>query len=81
MGISPVATGRIQAMDSLRGLASFQVLIHHALGISILFLSVIEDPHITSSFWINLFIFYPLHIFWAGHEAVIFFFVMSGFVV
>jgi len=77
----PLKTGRIHAMDSLRGLASFQVLIHHALGMSIFLFSVLKNPQpIASSFWTNLFTFSPIHIFWAGHEAVIFFFVMSGFV-
>jgi len=77
----PAKSGRIHAMDSLRGLASLQVLLHHAFGMSILFLGVIGNSNtLHSSFWVNLITFSPLHILWAGHEAVIFFFVMSGFV-
>lgn len=77
-GIKPI---RIHAMDSLRGLASLQVLIHHALGMTILFYGLSGgqyNPQLSPL--LKLLTFSPLHIFWAGHEAVIFFFVMSGFV-
>jgi len=37
------------------------------------------DPHL-ASWWLKIIKFSPLHIFWAGHEAVLFFFVLSGFV-
>jgi peptidoglycan/LPS O-acetylase OafA/YrhL len=77
----PVSSTRIHSMDSLRGIASFQVLLHHVLGVTVLFYGVSPDsinPHF--SFLMNLITYSPLHILWAGPEAVIFFFVMSGFV-
>ncbi|WP_423408376.1 acyltransferase family protein [Heyndrickxia sp. MSNUG] len=57
---------RIKELDSLRGIAALTVIITHCIGI----LTIIpQSLNIT-----------PLHFFWAGHEAVIFFFILSGFV-
>ncbi len=70
---------RIHSMDTIRGLASLEVLIHHSLLMSVVFWEVFYSSAGQVSF-LNLFTFSPLHIFWAGHEAVVLFFVMSGFV-
>ncbi|MGO4270501.1 acyltransferase family protein [Paenibacillus sp. TAF58] len=59
---------RFDELDSLRGLAASSVLLTH------LFL-VIPSAYLLEKFKNS-----PLHIFWAGHEAVILFFVLSGFV-
>lgn len=59
---------RFEELDSLRGLAATTVLIHHlSLVVPIVFLN--ETLKNT-----------PFHILWAGHESVILFFVISGFV-
>lgn len=59
---------RYHQLDSLRGLAAATVLIHHFLFI------------FTGLWWLEMLNYTPLRIFKAGHEAVIFFFVLSGFV-
>ncbi len=57
---------RLEELDSLRGIAALTVVCQHVL------FSVVEVPKIVD--------YSPLHVLWAGHEAVIFFFVLSGFV-
>ncbi|OKP91839.1 hypothetical protein A3844_01625 [Paenibacillus helianthi] len=58
---------RINQLDEIRGLAALSVILSHILTITpFLFQSVLQ--------------FTPLRIFWAGHEAVIVFFLLSGFV-
>src|SRR4051812_48108680 len=65
---------RYQQLDALRGLAALTVVMQH-------FLSVLPsiDGH-SDNAWVNLWKYSPLHITWAGYEAVIFFFILSGFV-
>ncbi|WP_162463190.1 acyltransferase family protein [Paenibacillus psychroresistens] len=65
---------RYQQLDALRGLAALTVVLQH-------FLSVLPsmDAH-SDNAWVNLWKYSPLHITWAGYEAVIFFFILSGFV-
>jgi peptidoglycan/LPS O-acetylase OafA/YrhL len=58
--------GRLEQLDSLRGIAALTVLSQHVL------FSTVEVPASVD--------YTPLHLLWAGHEAVIFFFVLSGFV-
>lgn len=57
---------RHEEIDSLRGIAALAVMISHGLAIFAL-------PS-------NLLDITPLYFLWASHEAVIFFFVLSGFV-
>lgn len=57
---------RYDEIDSLRGIAALTVIISHGLAIFAL-------PG-------NLLDITPLYFFWSSHEAVIFFFVLSGFV-
>jgi peptidoglycan/LPS O-acetylase OafA/YrhL len=63
-------------LDSLRGLAAFTVLITHY---SNLFL-VQAGPFVSAGRAIRLLGFTPLAVLFAGHEAVMLFFVHSGFV-
>ncbi|MGA2323123.1 MAG: acyltransferase [Sedimentisphaerales bacterium] len=63
---------RYYELDSLRGVAAMTVVFHHFLFI----LPSISDNE--KAFW--YFKYTPLHLFWAAHEAVIFFFLLSGFV-
>ncbi|MGO4110176.1 acyltransferase family protein [Paenibacillus sp. YAF4_2] len=59
---------RYGELDSLRGLAALSVVFSHF----IIILSAVT--------WVDSFNYTPFRIFKAGHEAVIFFFVLSGFV-
>lgn len=61
-------TQRLQELDSLRGLAALEVLFSH-------FFSLALFPP-----WFDVLSTTPLGVFWSGHEGVLFFFVLSGFV-
>lgn len=65
---------RLEQLDSLRGLAAISVVIYHALNLTIQNWNNISDPT-----W-RLIFHSPLRIFWSGHQAVIMFFILSGFV-
>jgi peptidoglycan/LPS O-acetylase OafA/YrhL len=58
-------------------MAALSVVFYHSLVMSPLFA---RDPGTHPSTVANLFIHTPLHIVWAGYEAVVFFFVLSGYV-
>lgn len=78
-------TQRYEALDSLRGLAALAVVIHHCLLSSPLFWAVSSgEPPPDASVWavhlIRAVTFSPAHLIWAGGEAVVLFFVLSGFV-
>jgi peptidoglycan/LPS O-acetylase OafA/YrhL len=93
-GSSPASESRVRSLDGLRGLAAFVVLFHHALLASAptlagTYLARIYEydylpipagllPSKGSPGW--LISYSPLHIFWAGPEFVVVFFVLSGFV-
>ncbi|HWT94471.1 MAG TPA: acyltransferase [Solirubrobacteraceae bacterium] len=69
---------RFRQLDSLRGLAALAVVLTHLLVIF---------PVMERDTWgeegrlgVNLLKYTPLHSLWGGHEAVILFFVLSGFV-
>jgi peptidoglycan/LPS O-acetylase OafA/YrhL len=72
-------TEHIDFLDSLRGLAALQVVLSHALAI---FPGFYSDKHhgAVNGPVANWLTHSPLHLFWDGNEAVIFFFVLSGFV-
>ncbi|MEH7307563.1 acyltransferase family protein, partial [Neobacillus drentensis] len=57
---------RITQLDSIRGLAALSVIFGHIL------LILPPIPFVLANS--------PLRIFWAGHEAVVLFFILSGFV-
>lgn len=70
--------GRIGSLDGLRGVAAAVVLVHHSL----LAVPTLSDgnnrlPVPADRAWL---VDTPLHVFWAGGEAVFVFFVLSGFV-
>lgn len=73
--------GRLRALDGLRGLAALVVLLHHALLASA---PQLADPYAglpqSAGRLVWLLTYTPLHIVWAGPEAVVVFFVLSGFV-
>jgi peptidoglycan/LPS O-acetylase OafA/YrhL len=69
---------RLRSLDGLRGLAALLVVIHHALltmsGFSAVYWGLPEPWFVTP------FARTPLHLIWAGGEAVLVFFVLSGVV-
>lgn len=69
---------RIHALDGLRGVAAVVVLIHHVL-LFIPFLARLEHGGAPDGLAQYLLGETPLRIVWAGDEAVILFFVLSGF--
>lgn len=78
-------THRIEALDSLRGLAAMQVAIHHCLlCVPVLYMLFEAKQPLpftgAENTFLNAFTFSPLHFVWLGHEPVILFFVLSGFV-
>jgi peptidoglycan/LPS O-acetylase OafA/YrhL len=63
---------RIGSLDGLRGVAAVVVLIHHSL----LVLPAVAAGDSSTTWLVRS----PLHIFWAGNEAVYVFFILSGVV-
>jgi peptidoglycan/LPS O-acetylase OafA/YrhL len=74
--------GRIAALDSVRGIAAFIVVIHHCFltraVYSNFFFTQWKTPADSLASWI--FLFTPARIVWAGYEAVTLFYVLSGLV-
>ena len=74
---------RLRSLDGLRGVAAAVVVLHHALlTVPVLARAYYADqppvPHGTAAWWLT---YSPLHLVWAGPEAVVLFFVLSGLVV
>lgn len=70
---------RIDSLDSLRGIAAMVVVIFHCL----LSFHIFYDANYLNKFaneFVKYFTITPLHSLWAGKEAVLLFFVLSGFV-
>jgi peptidoglycan/LPS O-acetylase OafA/YrhL len=78
---APGPKQRYRSLDGLRGVAAFVVLVCHSLLVAPALMQAHVDPSVISrgslSWWAT---FSPLHLAWAGREAVYVFFVMSGFV-
>jgi peptidoglycan/LPS O-acetylase OafA/YrhL len=70
---------RYEELDAIRGVASLTVLIHHCLLVFPILYSAHFHKDISNTV-IRIFSQSPFHVIWAGHEAVILFFVLSGFV-
>lgn len=68
--------GRLRELDSLRGLAALSVVFFHYL---LVFPKFQVEPY-TDGVFTTIVKYTPFRIFWGGHEAVIFFFMLSGFV-
>ena len=73
------AAVRLIELDGLRGLAAVIVLIHHALETVPALAEVGARPGTVPTGTFNRILTQsPLHLLWAGHEAVLIFFVLSG---
>ncbi|WP_144512908.1 acyltransferase family protein [Bacillus mycoides] len=70
---------RYDELDSIRGIASLSVVFHHCFLCFSVFLAAHFHDSVNNTF-VKILSNSPLHIFWAGHEAVILFFILSGFV-
>jgi peptidoglycan/LPS O-acetylase OafA/YrhL len=77
--VPSTSSQRIASLDGLRGLAAIVVVFHHtALAVPAL-LAASKDGTGNSG-WVWWLTNTPLHLAWAGTEAVFVFFVLSGFV-
>lgn len=73
--------GRYAALDGLRGIAACVVLVHHCCLVSPKFATAVDsNGHGVFESWTWWTVFSPLHLIWAGQEAVFLFFILSGFV-
>ncbi|KHJ36979.1 putative membrane protein [Pedobacter glucosidilyticus] len=70
---------RVHSLDSLRGIAAFQVILAHSL-VAIPSLNWMRDMNSIPDTLSSHLIHSPLHFFWSDTEPVILFFVLSGFV-
>ncbi len=74
----PDGGGRLTELDGLRGLAALVVVVHHALLTwPVLAAQYFGVNRASGSWWLT---YTPLHLAWAGTEAVMVFFVLSGLV-
>ncbi|CAM3526504.1 acyltransferase [Paenibacillus lupini] len=71
---------RFEELDSLRGLAALTVVFCHFLLIFPAMDYLYSNPDGEGSIWVKALTYSPLHLLWGGHEAVILFFLLSGFV-
>ncbi len=73
--------GRIRSLDGVRGIAALVVVVHHALHLFPAFARVqdaVSAAGESPALWVLTHT--PLHLVWAGEEAVLVFFVLSGYV-
>jgi peptidoglycan/LPS O-acetylase OafA/YrhL len=72
-------SGRVTSLDGLRGIAALAVLLTHAM-LTVPSVAAAYDNGANFGSWDWALTYSPLHIFWAGNEAVYLFFVLSGIV-
>jgi peptidoglycan/LPS O-acetylase OafA/YrhL len=75
------SSGRLTALDGLRGTAALVVLLHHTLLLNPQFPGSPPGEDFTGDTFFSWVSFSPLKVFTAGTESVIVFFVLSGLVV
>jgi peptidoglycan/LPS O-acetylase OafA/YrhL len=69
---------RIASLDGLRGWAALSVMFNHlAEVLPSIWAAFVNEPH---GWLAHLITYTPAHLFWAGGEAVVLFFVLSGYV-
>ncbi len=75
------ARRRLTSLDGLRGIAALVVVLHHTLLTSApLAMAYTANTDRVTGTWTRALAFSPLHLVWAGREAVYVFFVLSGLV-
>src|SRR5277367_2433808 len=74
------AGGRVEELDSLRGIAALTVVFHHCLVVFPALWALYEAVHLPHNPILAVLGFSPLHLAWGGLEAVDVFFVLSGLV-
>jgi peptidoglycan/LPS O-acetylase OafA/YrhL len=74
------AANRLSALDGLRGIAALVVVVHHALLVSPSLAAAYFGGDVQETPWRIALVYTPLHLVWGGAEAVVVFFVLSGFV-
>src|SRR5579871_5000823 len=72
-------SARVVSLDALRGLAAATVVLHHSLVVYPQFWAAYLPNRILST-PIKVLARTPLHLAWGGLEAVVVFFVLSGYV-
>src|SRR3954470_23660048 len=71
-------SNRLPSLDGLRGLAALVVVVHHcALTVPALAAQMFGPDNSSPAWWLA---WTPAYLLWAGREAVLVFFVLSGFV-
>lgn len=73
-----VPSRRVRALDGLRGWAAIVVLAHHSM-LTLPSFSAVQYGSQAHGRWAEAVAYSPLHLLWAGPEAVIVFFVLSGY--
>ena len=79
--VAPADAARVRSLDGLRGVAALVVVVHHALQVDPVLARVqAAESAAGESGLVWALTHTPLHLLWAGEEAVLVFFVLSGFV-
>lgn len=73
-------SSRLRSLDGLRGIAAFAVLLGHLAIVDPWFYGALSASQMPGGGVKRLIFYSPIHIFLAGTEAVMVFFVLSGFV-
>jgi peptidoglycan/LPS O-acetylase OafA/YrhL len=85
IGYNPLGSGgrlvkRIDVLDSVRGLAAVSVMINHVLICYPIFFALNDKRPTEDNTIADILTYSPLHVVWAGSQAVLLFFILSGFV-
>lgn len=77
---SPWLGSRFDALDGLRGVAAFSVMLSHCLWSYPAISDAVQVSGDRGIAWVRVLTYTPFHLPWLAHEAVVVFFVLSGLV-